>query len=122
MSDDSDVKIIYHSCGSISPVVKGLLDIGVDILNPLQFGAKDMDPKKLKKEYGDRLCFHGGMDIQRILPYGTEEEIIAEVKRLIDILGEEGGYILTTSEFIQPDTPPQNIMAMYDAAQKYRYE
>lgn len=121
-SDYSDVKIIYHSCGSISPVVKGLLDIGVDILNPLQFGAKDMDPKKLKKEYGDRLCFHGGMDIQRILPYGTEEEIIGEVHRLIDILGEEGGYILTTSEFIQPDTPPQNIMAMYDAAQKYRYE
>ena len=119
-NNHSDVKIIYHSCGSITPVIPDLIKIGVDILNPLQLGAKNMDPVKLKQEYGDKLCFHGGMDIQYILPYGTEREIRAEVNRLIDILGEQGGYILAPSESIQPDASPQNILAMYDTAKRHR--
>jgi len=118
----SSVRIMYHSCGSIIPVVKDLLEIGVDILNPLQLRAKAMNPGELKRRYGDRLCFHGGMDLQRILPYGTEREIRVEVKRLIDILGEQGGYIFGPSEFIQPDTSPGNILAMYEAAREYRYK
>jgi len=118
----SSVRIMYHSCGSIIPVVKDLLEIGVDILNPLQLRAKGMNPGELKRRYGDRLCFHGGMDLQRILPYGTEREIRVEVKRLIDILGEQGGYIFGPSEFIQPDTSPGDILAMYEAAREYRYK
>lgn len=118
----SSVRIMYHSCGSIIPVVKDLLEIGVDILNPLQLRAKGMNPGELKRRYGDRLCFHGGMDLQSILPYGTEREIRVEVKRLIDILGEQGGYIFGPSEFIQPDTSPGDILAMYEAAREYRYK
>lgn len=117
-----DVKITYHSCGSISPVIPDLIEIGVDIINYLQLRARDMDPVKLKTEYGDRICFQGGVDIQHILPCGTKEEIADEVNNLIRILGKGGGYILGPSEAIQPDTNPENIMIMYDVAELARRE
>lgn len=116
------VKILYHSCGSIGPIIGELAEIGVDVLNPLQFYAKGFPNKKeLKEKYGKKLSFNGGMDIVRILPFGTVDEIKKETINIINILGKDGGFILETSHGIQPDTPPKNIMAMYDTAIDYKY-
>jgi uroporphyrinogen decarboxylase len=109
-------RVMYHSCGSIIQFIDGFIDMGVDILNPLQPRPKGMDLKRIKETYGDRLCFHGAMDIQKTLPYGTEEEVRAEVGDRIKTLGKDGGYILAPAHSIQPDTPVDNIVTMYDAA------
>ena len=115
-----NVKIMYHSCGSILPIIQDLIEIGVDILNPLQIRAKDMDPELLKERFGTRLCFNGGIDIQQILPFGTKEEVEKAVTKCINILGRNGGYIIGPAHAIQADTPCQNIVAMYDLAQNYK--
>jgi uroporphyrinogen decarboxylase len=115
-------KTVYHSCGSIEPIINDLIEIGLDLLNPLQFSAKGFpEPGDLKYKYGDRLSFLGGMDIQTILPFYSPEEIKKETLKLIDILGKDGGYILQSTHHIQPDSPPENVMAMYDTALQYRY-
>ncbi|MFB0563412.1 MAG: uroporphyrinogen decarboxylase family protein [Candidatus Lokiarchaeia archaeon] len=115
----TDAKIYFHSCGAIFPIIKHLIDIGVEVLNPIQPLAKGMDAESLKKTYGDRITFCGGIDDQHLLPNGTPEEVKAEVKRVIEILGKNGGYILAPSHNLQGDVPPQNIVAMLDAALKY---
>lgn len=115
----ADVKVLYHTCGSIYPIIPDYIENGVDILNPIQPQAKDMESSKLKKEFGDKLCFHGGFDIQRILPYGSKEEVEEEAKRAIRELAIGGGYIFAPAHCIQPDVPPENIVTMYDAAFKY---
>ena len=116
------VKTFYHSCGSIEPIIEDLIEIGLDVLNPLQFSAKGFpSPEELKEKYGDRLCFEGGMDVQTFLPFNSVEDIKKETKKLIRILGKNGGYIFESSHYIQPDTKPKNIMAMYDTALRHRY-
>ncbi|MEM2134817.1 MAG: uroporphyrinogen decarboxylase family protein [Candidatus Jordarchaeaceae archaeon] len=115
----TDAKIYFHSCGAIFPLIEHLIDIGVDVLNPIQPLAKGMDAESLKKAYGNRLTFCGGIDAQKLLPNGTPQEIEAEVKRVIEILGKNGGYILAPSHNLQGDVPPQNVVAMFDAALKY---
>lgn len=116
------VKAAYHSCGSIAPVINDLIEIGLDVLNPLQFSARDFpDPKTLKKKYGKRLGFLGGMDIQTKLPFYSTQEIKKETERLMSILGKGGGYIIQATHNIQPDTPPENIIAMHDAALNYHF-
>lgn len=112
-------KILHHSCGSVLGIVQNLIDAGVDILNPLQPRAKDMDTTFLKDKYGDKLCFHGGIDIQYVMPHGTKKDIEDEVKRRIAIYAPGGGYILSCAHDIQPDTPPQNIVCMYEFAKEY---
>ncbi len=114
-----DVKIIFHSCGSVRPFIPDLIEIGVDVLDPVQVGAKGMNPRALKEEYGDRLCFRGAIDTQRVLPYGTPMEVEKEVRRRIRQLALGGGYIATSVHNIQPDVPMANIMAMYKAAREY---
>ena len=109
-------KIMYHSCGSIRPFIDGFVDMGVEILNPLQPRAEGMDLKWIKATYGNRLSFHGGMDIQHTLPHGTVEDVAAEVCERIEVLGAGGGYILAPAHAFQADTPPENIVAMYDTA------
>jgi len=89
------------------------------VLNPIQPLAKGMDAEALKKTYGDRITFCGGLDVQKLLPTGSIEEIRAEVKRVIEILGKNGGYIFAPSHNIQGDVPPQNVVAMFDAALEY---
>ena len=108
------VKILFHSCGSIRSVIPDLIDTGIDILNPLQPRAAGMDPAELKDEFGRRLAFHGGIDIQYLLPLETPETVKAEVQKRIGILGMDGGYILAPSHNLQNDTPTSNIIAMYD--------
>jgi uroporphyrinogen decarboxylase len=113
---------MYHSCGSVEPIIEELIDIGLDVLNPLQFSARGYPcPEKLKEKYGDRLSFLGGMDIQTILPFYSIEDIKKETERLIRILGKNGGYIIQTTHNIQADTPPEKIMAMYDTALNFNY-
>ena len=90
-----------------------LIEVGVDILNPVQVSAKDMDTRRLKAEFGDRLSFMGAIDTQHVLPFGTTEEVEREVERRIADLGPGGGYILAPVHNIQADVPPENIVAMY---------
>ncbi|MDC7238915.1 MAG: uroporphyrinogen decarboxylase family protein [Spirochaetales bacterium] len=109
-----DVKLIYHSCGSVLPLVDAFRDdMGIDVLNPLQPAAKGMDMSYIKKTWGDSLSFHGGGDLQRTLPFGTKEEVQDEVDMLCRTLGPGGGYICTSAHYIQADVPLKNILAFY---------
>jgi uroporphyrinogen decarboxylase len=110
------VKVIYHTDGSVMGAVEGLIDMGIDVLQALQFSARGMDPVKLKRGYGDRLCFEGGVSVQTTLPFGGSENVRREVEELITVLGKDGGYILGPSHAIQAGTPPENIVAMFDTA------
>lgn len=114
-------KTFYHSCGSIVPVIGDFIEMGLDVLDPIQPKAEGMDPNFLKNKFGDRLSFHGGIDEQELLPLGTPQEVEKEVVRIIDILGGNGGYIVCSSHAIQPDTPVENALAMFRTAREYRY-
>ena len=113
-----DIQIAYHSCGSILPIIPDLIEIGLDILNPLQPLAAGMDAAFLKNTYGDTICLFGGIDVQELLPRGTPEEVKRVVKEKISSLGKGGGYILAPAHNIQPDTPLENIFALYEAVRK----
>ena len=102
-----------HSCGSIRPIIPDLIDIGFDILDPIQPLARDMNPYELKREFGRDLCFQGGVDIQRLLPRGTVQEVRDEVRRLVDVMGKDGGYILAPAHIVQADVPVENIIALF---------
>jgi uroporphyrinogen decarboxylase len=108
--------VMYHCDGAVYPLIPELLEMGVSVLNPIQPDARGMDPVSLKAEFGDRLAFHGGIDIVKTLPRGTPAEVAAEVRERVSVLGRGGGYILCSSHHIQPDTPLENIFAMYDLA------
>lgn len=107
------VKIMYHSCGSITPIIEDLIEIGVDILDPIQTRAAGMVPVWLKEHFGGRLCFHGGVDTQQTLPHATPAEVKAEADYLQRVLGWDGGYVLAPSHAIQADVPPGNVLAMF---------
>ena len=110
------VKIMYHSCGAIVPFIASFVDdMGIDVLNPLQPRAVGMGMARIKSEFGDRLAFHGAIDIQHTLPLGTPEEVRAEVRERIGVLGRGGGYICTSAHYLQADTPLENIIALYTA-------
>jgi uroporphyrinogen decarboxylase len=109
-------KVIYHSDGAVMDAVPGLIEMGIDVLQALQFDAAGMDPALLKERYGDRLCFEGGVSVQKTLPFGTTDDVRREVRRLKATLGAGGGYILGPSHAIQAGTPPENIAAMFDEA------
>jgi uroporphyrinogen decarboxylase len=106
-------KVLYHSCGAIGPLIPDLIELGVDVLDPIQPVGPEMAPERLKADFGDRLCFHGGIDMQRLLPYGSTAEIRSEVRRYCESLGRGGGYILAPAHLFQPDVPPENILAVY---------
>jgi len=113
----TDAKIWYHTCGSCMDLIPDLLDNGIDILNPVQIGARDMDPGILKKRFGKRLVFWGGgIDSQHILPFATPEEVRAEVRRNIRTLMSGGGYVFANVHNIQVGTPPENVVAFYEEA------
>ncbi len=108
--------VMYHCDGALYPLIPELLDMGVELLNPIQVDAKGMDPQALKTEFGDRLSFHGGIDIIKTLPFGTTEDVAAEVRERVRVLGRNGGYIMASSHHIQSDTPLDNIVTMYQPA------
>jgi uroporphyrinogen decarboxylase len=108
-------KVAHHSCGSIKPIIPDLIDCGLDILNPIQPDVDDMDRKELKRRFGDRLCFHGSISIQRTLPFGTPDDVRNEVRERFESLGPGGGFIFCTAHNIQADTPTENVVALFDA-------
>jgi uroporphyrinogen decarboxylase len=108
------VKFMFHSCRAVRELIPDLIDLGVDILNPIQPAATGMAPEGLKSDFGDRLSFHGGIDIQYLLPLESAETVRAEVARRAKLLGRGGGYILSPSHNLQQDIPTENIVAMYD--------
>ncbi len=112
--------ILFHTCGSAYDLIPELIEIGVDILNPVQVSAAKMDTKRLKKDFGDAIVFWGGgIDTQRTLPFADQQGVKDEVKRRIDDLAPGGGFVFTTVHNIQPGVPPQNIMAMWEALQEF---
>ncbi len=113
---DWGARVMYHSCGTVRPFVPELIGIGVDVLDVLQFSAARMDPCELKESFGGRLAFHGGMDVQTTLPFGSTADVRRVARERIDVLGRDGGYILSPGHNIQGDTPPENILAMYAEA------
>ncbi len=107
------VKVAYHSDGFIYPIIPELIEIGIDVLNPVQ--PASMDPALLKKEFGDRLCFWGSIDEQHTLPFGTPDEVASEVANRLRTLGKDGGLILGPTHHVQLDTPLENFWAMMGA-------
>lgn len=113
-------KFLLHVCGAVRPLLPMIIDAGVDMLEPLQIRAEGMEPAGLKKDFGKDICFYGGVDLQQILCKGTPQQVSEEVKRLIDILNIDGGFILGPGHtYIQADTPLENIVAVYDTAFSY---
>ena len=114
------IKVFHHDDGSCRAFLPRLVEMGIDVLNPIQWTCPGMDRAELKKEFGDRICFHGAVDNQRILPFGTPDEVRAEVRTCIDTLASDGtGYVLAPCHNIQANTPVENIIAMYDEAWRY---
>ena len=106
--------------GSIRAFLPSLVDMGIDILNPVQWTCADMDMAELKREFGHKIAFHGAVDNQQILPFGTPEEVRAEVRHCIDALASDGtGYMLAPCHNLQAVSPVENIIAMYDEAWNY---
>jgi uroporphyrinogen decarboxylase len=116
-----EVQIWYHSDGLINPIIPDLIEIGLDILNPVQ--PECVDPVALKREYGDRLAFWGCVGTQTTFPFGTPAEMKAEIKHLIETVGEGGGLFLAPTHVLEPDVPWENIVAFFEACEEYgRYD
>jgi uroporphyrinogen decarboxylase len=111
------VKFYLHSHGQIMDLVPDLIECGVDVLNPV-LPMDNMDPVRLKRDFGDDLCFHGGIDVEHVLPFGTVDEVRDHVKRVIDLLGSGGGYWFK-AQVISPVIPPENVIAAHEAAVEY---
>ncbi len=106
-------KVLFHSCGEVGNFISELIRLGVDILDPVQPAGEQMQPERLKSKYGGRLAFHGGIDMQKLLPAGTPAQVASEARRYCETLGADGGYILAPAHLFQPDVPPENILAVY---------
>jgi uroporphyrinogen decarboxylase len=114
------LRVMVHSCGSIRGILKDLIEAGVDIIDPVQTTADDMEPVGLKEDFGDQVVFHGAIDTQGVLPNASEEGVEHHVRDILRVLGRDGGYIFAPCNAIQADTPPENAEAMYRAANEYR--
>lgn len=114
-------KTFKHSCGAVLPLIDGLIDAGFDILNPVQISADGMDPKHLKDTFGKNISFWGGgIDTQKVLPYGTEDEIRRQVLDLCDIFGRDGGFVFSSVHNVQANVPVKNVVAMMEAIKEIR--
>ena len=116
----AEVKLLFHSCGAISPLLEDLIEVGVDAVNPVQITAKDMQPERLKAAVGERITFWGGINSQQVLPFGTTEDVRREVRRMIDVMAVGGGFVLNSVHNIQNDVATENVVAMFDEARNYR--
>jgi uroporphyrinogen decarboxylase len=107
-------KAMFHSDGAVFEIIPDLIDAGVEVLEAVQTDAAGMEPERLKEAYGDRMCFHGGIPVQSLLPRGDVDTVRSECRRLCDVLGNNGGYIAAPSHAIQVGTPPENVWAMLE--------
>ena len=101
----------HHTCGSVSRLLDMIIECGVDIINPVQTSAADMDPRMLKHRFGDRIVFWGGVDVQQFLPRAACGEVAAHINDLMNVLGRDGGYVMAPAHEIQDDVPAENIAA-----------
>ncbi|MFH1927840.1 MAG: uroporphyrinogen decarboxylase family protein [Chloroflexota bacterium] len=115
----TNAKVFLHCDGAIFDLIDDFIEMGVDVLNPLQPTAHGMDPARIKSAYGEHLAFHGAIDNQQLLPKGSVEEVRQAVKHVIDALAPGGGYILAAAHIIEPDVPVENVLAMFDTAREY---
>jgi uroporphyrinogen decarboxylase len=115
----TDAKLFFHCCGAAHGLIPDLIDLGFDILNPVQVSARGMDTRELKAEFGRDITFWGGIDTQRVLPFGKPQDVADEVKRRIDDLAPGGGFVLAAVHNIQALVPPENIVTMFDTALEY---
>jgi len=114
------VKIIFHSCGNVRPIIPDFIEMGVDILNPVHVNATGMEPYQLKADFGDSIVFWGGgVDTQKVLPSGSTREVIDDVKKNIEALAPGGGFVFNTVHNIQAEVPPENIMAMIETLRNF---
>jgi uroporphyrinogen decarboxylase len=113
------LRVMHHTCGSVAELIPDFIACGLDILQSLQPQAAGMNLADLRREYGRDLCFQGGIDIQGVLPHGTMAEVREHVRQQIEAAGDEGGYILCTAHNIQPDTPTENVLALFAAYEEF---
>jgi len=119
IKNNTEAFLFLHSCGSIHRFIPDLIELGVDIINPVQVAARDMDTRKLKEEFGDKITFWGAVDTQRILPFGSPDDVEREVKKRILDLAPGGGYVLSAVHNIQAGVSPENVCRMYETARQY---
>jgi uroporphyrinogen decarboxylase len=118
----TSAKVLFHSCGDVAPLIGDFIEIGVDILNPIQTSTGSIsDLPSLKKRFGKNIVFCGGIDSHRILPFGSVGEVRQEVRRVMEILGPGGGYLLGPVHTVMNDVPPENVLAMVDAVEAFGY-
>jgi uroporphyrinogen decarboxylase len=119
LAHEAGVYAFYHSDGAIRDIIPDMIEAGIDILNPIQWRCTGMDRPELKRDFGQQVVFHGGMDNQWTLPFGSVEDVRQEVIYNIEVLGQGGGYILAPCHNIQAISPPENIVAMYETGYAY---
>ncbi|MFW6414430.1 MAG: uroporphyrinogen decarboxylase family protein [Verrucomicrobiota bacterium] len=118
MAHSHGVKVMFHSCGAIVPLIDAIIDAGVDILDPLQVTAEGMEPQILKEQFGSRICLHGSIDTQHLLPQGSPEEVRKTARDMLEIMGQDGGFILAPCHVLQTDVPTENVVAMYEEVER----
>ncbi len=122
IKNQTKAKIWYHTCGDCSEFISDFIDMGIDILNPVQIGTRGMDPRTLKRKYGKNLVFWGGgIDAQHILPFASPGRVKEEVKKNIEAFKPGGGYVFNNVHNIQPGVPPENVIALYEAAHEFGF-
>jgi uroporphyrinogen decarboxylase len=119
LAHEADAFVFHHDDGAIRAILPAMIDLGIDVLNPIQWRCKGMDRQGLKRDYGAQLIFHGAMDNQHTLPFGTADEVRQEVLDNLRILGDGGGYILAPCHNIQANTPVENVVAMYETCYEH---
>lgn len=107
-------KVLFHTDGAAFDLVPSLIEAGIDVLNPIQHICKGMDRERLKAAYGNRVVFHGGVENQSVIPFGTPDDVRAEVRRCLETLGRGGGYICSSCHFVQAGTPLDNVFALIE--------
>lgn len=116
LGHSAGAKVFHHSDGSVRPIIPRMIELGIDVLNPVQWRCEGIDRAELKASFGDRVVFHGAMDNQETLPFSTTDEVVAEVRENIALLGAGGGYVLAPCHNLQSITPVENVIAMYETA------
>jgi uroporphyrinogen decarboxylase len=119
LAHQAGAAVFFHSDGAIRPIIPDMIEAGIDILNPIQWRCRGMDRRELKRDFGGNVVFHGGVDNQQTLAFGSVEDVREEVAYNVEVLGNGGGYILAPCHNIQAISPPENVVAMYEAGYEY---
>jgi uroporphyrinogen decarboxylase len=112
-------RVMHHTCGSVAEIIPDMIECGLDVLQSVQPEAANMSLTGLKERFGEALCFHGGISIQRTMPFGSPEDIRREVRNIADVFRSDGGYIFCTAHNIQADTPVENVVTLMEAYLEY---